>query len=298
MDLRNPPERIGLLPGAAAQRFLTKALLSGEQAPPPGVVDQLALPWEAVAATEAAAVRELAEEAMRRHEDLAPTAADAWLAPRLHATLRMTRRDAADPALWNYLAMRVAPDYVQWRHRPRRAHQDGSPAMVTAARYSGPFHSQAFARLWWVAELFRDGSQYIPVVVACENQDVLNTVLRLEIIHHRPAAQAMISLIQQGIVKTGREVNALAAAVNAAGGTLSYESLSPDHAPDHEAYRDWIDALPTAPHVSLDRLPDGPPDGTLDLDLLEVLVPLFAELFRGAPVRGRTIAGDSWTATA
>ena len=293
MDLQNPPEHIGLLAGTAAQRFLTKALLTGEQAPPPGVVDQLTVPWDSVAAHEAAAVRDLVREAMRRHEDLAPTVADAWLAPRLHATLRMTRRDAADPALWNFLALRLAPDYVQWRHRPRRAHPDGGAAAVTAARYSGPFHTQAFSRLWWVAELFRDGPHYIPVVVACENQDVLNTVLRLEIIHHRPAAQAIISLIQREVVKTGREVNALAAAVNAAGGTLSYESLSPDHAPDRGAYRDWVDALPMAARVPFDRLPDGPPDGNLDLDLLEVLVPLFTELFRDAPVRGRGFAQDS-----
>jgi len=293
MDLQNPPELIGLLPGTVAQRFLTKTLLTGEQIPPPGVLDQLTVPWESVAANEAAAVRDLVQEAMVRHGDLSPTAADAWLAPRLHATLRMTRREAADPALWNFLALRLAPDYVQWRHRPRRAHPDGGAAAVAAARYSGPFYTQAFSRLWWTAELFRDGPEYIPVVVACENQDVLNTVLRFEFIHHRPVAQAMISLIQREVVKTGREVNALAVVVYAAGGTLSYESLSPDYAPDRGAYRDWIEVLPAAPRVPFDRLPDGPPDGTLDLDLLEVLVPLFTELFRDARVRGRAIAEGS-----
>jgi hypothetical protein len=287
------PERIALLPGSAAQRFLTRSLLTGEQAPPAGAVDQLTAPWEGAAANEAAAVRDLVNEAKRRHEDGAPTVADAWLAPRLHSTLRMTRRDAADPAIWNFLALRLAPDYVQWRHRPRRVHPDGSVGAVVAARYSGPFHTQAFSRLWWAAELFRDGADYVPVVVACENQDVLNTVLRLEFIHHRPAAQAMISLLQRGVVTTGREVNALAAAVNAAGGTLSYESLSPDHSPDRDAHQDWINALPESARAPFDRLPDGPPDGGLDLDLLEVLAPLFSELFQHAPVRGKSITGGA-----
>ena len=289
----NPPDRIGLLPGTAAVRFLTEPVLTGNQLPPPGLIDQLALPWPAVAADEATTIYDLVQEAMSRHEDVAPTVADAWLAPRLHATLRMTRREAADPALWHFLALRIAPGYIQWRHRPRRVHPDGGAGAVATSRYSGPFHTQAFSRLWWAAELFRDGADYIPVVVACENQDVLNTVLRLEIIHHRPAAQAMISLIQRNVVKTGREVNALAGAVNAAGGTLSYESLSPDRSPDHEAHQDWINALPAAPSVPLDRLPDGPPDGDLNLDLLEVLVPLFTDLFHGAPVRGRQSADGS-----
>lgn len=292
-DPENVPERIALLPSAAAQRFLTKSLLAGEQTPPAGELDGLSILWESVAAREALPLYELVEEAMRRHIDLSPTAADAWLAPRLHATLRMTRREAADAALWNHLALRLAPHYVQWRHRPRRAHQEGKAALVTSGRYTGPFHTQAFSRLWWAAELFRDGADYVPVVVACENQDVLNTVLRLDIIHHRPAAQAMISLLQRGVVKTGREVNALAAAVNAAGGTLSYEALAPDPASDDEAYKDWINALPASARVPFDRLPDGPEDGRLGLDVLGVLVPLFTDLFQDAPVRGRSVAGVS-----
>lgn len=49
------------------------------------------------------------------------TRADAWLAPRLHATLRLTRQEAADRRLWNHLALAVALTMScgdTWRSRP------------------------------------------------------------------------------------------------------------------------------------------------------------------------------------
>jgi hypothetical protein len=52
--------------------------------------------------------------AMRRYD---PEKSDAWLAPRVHATLRLTRREAGDKRVWAYLNVAVFPDYVRWRWR-------------------------------------------------------------------------------------------------------------------------------------------------------------------------------------
>lgn len=285
------PERIGLLPGAITQRHLTGEVLRGEAVPPERALDGAALVWDESVRSEAKPLRDLISEAKHRFDPGERTRADAWLAPRLHATLRITRAEAADPQLWNFLSMRLAPDYVQWRHRSKPAHSDRPPS-VAATRYSGTFHTQTFSRLWWAAEMFRDGEDYDPVVVACGNQDMLNSVLRLEIIHHRPTAQAFAAMLQNGSVRVGREVTALSAAVNAAGSTLSYEALAPDYQPDHDAYRAWMDEAAVAPAVSYSRSPDGPPDGRVDLDQVDVLVPLFTRLFAAAPVRGRTVSGN------
>lgn len=285
------PERVGLLPGAATQRHLTEEVRSGEALPPVNALDVATVEWEDSARAEAKPLRDLISEVFNRFETQDRTKADAWLAPRLHATLRLTRAEAADPGLWNFLAMRLAPDYVRWRHRPGSAHDD-KPMSVAASRYSGPFHTQAFSRLWWVAELFRDGADYAPVIAACGNQDMLNSVLRLEIIHHRPTAQAFVAMLQNGTVHTGREVNALAAAVNAAGGTLSYEALAPDFPPDYDAYRVWLEDAAITPAVSFSRTPDGPADGGVDLDQVDVLVPLFTRVFDPATVRGRKVGGE------
>ncbi len=284
------PERLALLSDKAASTLLSTAVLQNREPLPIAAIDLASTPLGAELRWAAAPVRDLVDEAMKRFAD-SRTAADAWLAPVLHATLRLTRREAADSRLWNHLALRVAPDYVFWRH-PGRASDREPVAMVNRSRFSGPFHSQTFARLWWAAELFRDGYDYRPAVIACKNQDVLNTVLRLEVILHRPTAQAMLRLLDGGPVRTGRDVNALAQAVNSAGTTLAFEGIAPDAAPDVDAYRAWIEDLDGA-LVPLNTLPDGPDDGRAPLRAVDELVPVFERLFADAPVRGRQRDDDS-----
>ena len=266
------PNKLGLLPDDAAVKFLTAGVLANAESLPQAAIERASTPTD----WDAEPVRDLFVEAMKRFQPTERTAADAWLAPGLHSTLRLTRREAADSRLWNYLALRLAPDYVFWRHLSHRS------ASVTRTRFVGPFYSQAFARLWWAAELFRDGPDYEPVVVACGNQDVLNTVLRLEVIQHRPTAQAIIRLLATQVVRTGREVNALAQAVNTAGATLSYEALAPDDPRDPDAYRDWIEALEGA-LVPFDSLPYGPEDGRVRQQSVDTLATLFKQLFTDAP---------------
>jgi hypothetical protein len=275
------PDRLALLPGEAATGFLTAAVLQEREPLPFAAIDSRSSPT----AWAAEPVRELIDEAMKRFGPETRTAADAWLAPALHATLRLTRRDAADSTLWNHIALRVGPDYVFWRHQGRQTERTPIPS-VNRTRFCGPFYSQAFTRLWWAAELFRDGPDYGPVVVACGNQDMLNTALRLEVILHRPAAQAILRLLSTERVRTGREVNALLQAVNMAGSTLAYESIGPDEEQDGDAYSDWVDDL-AGELVSFDSVPDGPEDGRVPARSVEALVPLFERLFAEAPVRGR-----------
>ncbi|MER5621963.1 DUF6339 family protein [Streptosporangium sp. NPDC002544] len=269
-------KKLGLLPDESAARFLTIGVLENGEPLPFFAIDQAAEPssWDAEP------IRQLVDEAVKRFTPAERTAADAWLAPILHATLRLTRREAADSRIWNYLAIRLAPDYVYWRHLSR-----GNPPTVSRVRFSGPFHSQAFARLWWAAELFRDGSNYEPAVVACGNQDVLNTVLRLEVILHRPTAQAIIRLLRTGVIRTGRQVNALAQAVNTAGSTLSYEALAPDNPREPDAYRDWIEEVDSV-LVPYDSLPIGPLDGRARDSSLDVLATLFKQIFTESPATG------------
>src|SRR5438309_1575360 len=71
-------------------------------------------------------------------------ASDAWLAPRVHASLRLTRREAADRRLWAWLAVVALPRYVRWRWR--RVDAKGT----AEKRFVGMMHrDHAIARLWW-----------------------------------------------------------------------------------------------------------------------------------------------------
>ncbi|MFJ8963892.1 DUF6339 family protein [Lentzea sp. NPDC102401] len=282
MSSPDTAQEIGLLPDAAIAKFLTRGMQTGQENPPLVALRKAAAEPEPEPRWFVDPVRDLLDEAMSRFGDR-PSRADAWLAPRLHATLRMTRAEAADSRRWNFLAMITAPDYVVWRHK-------GSE-IVPSARFSGPHYTQAFARLWWAAELFRDGHDYRPVEFACHFQDVLNTTMRLDIIDHRPTAQTILRLLEElqhaSTSKIGDRVNALSSAVNAAGSTLMYDVFAPDDQMDHDAVQDWVAESAGMPPVPWDRLPEGPDDGKVSERAIGTLLPLFTQLLEEAPLRKR-----------
>lgn len=286
------PERLALLSDLNAAQYLTEGLLAGKEDVPAIALNKVSEPMPGDDARAALhPVRDLVDDTMHAYRDAKVTQADAWLATRLHATLRLNRREAADRKLWNYLALGVAPDYVVWRHMPEP--REGQTPQVAATRFRGAHYTQAFARLWWAAELFRNGSDYSPVVAACTNQDMLNTALRLDAIDHRPTALAMVRLLERGTVSTGRDVNALARAVNTSAATLMYDVIAPDVVRDAGPMREWIDAAESAPAVPRRMLPEGPNEEQAPDDSVEVLADYFAELFADAPVRGKEAAEES-----
>ncbi|MGA5816375.1 DUF6339 family protein [Kitasatospora sp. NPDC094028] len=286
------PERLALISDAQAAEYLTAGVLEGRDDVRSIALSKVAEPLlgDDVRA-ESYRVRDLIDDAMDMFRTERPTAADAWLAPRLHETLRLTRREAAEKGFWNYLALGVAPDYVVWRHLPDPK-ADGSPRAVARDRFVGPHYKQAFARLWWTAELFRDGPDYRPVVAACGYQDMLNYAVRLDVIDHRPTAQALVRLLERGTVRTGREVNALMPAINAAAATLMYDVIAPDVDRDGDPLREWIEEGASALPTPRNTLPDGPAEERVPDDAVQHLVARFEDLFSDVSVRGRA-SGES-----
>ncbi|WP_093800692.1 DUF6339 family protein [Streptomyces sp. Wb2n-11] len=281
------PDRLALLSDANAAKNLSTGVLAGKENPPCIALNKSAELLDGTSTRlDVEPLRDLIDDVMHFYHDDVRTKADAWLAPRMHAALRLTRREAADARLWNFIALCVAPDYVVWRHLPARG-KDGLPPMVAAERFRGAHYTQAFSRLWWAAELFRDGADYRPVQVACGNQDVLNTVLRLDIIDHRPTAQALIRLVEKEMASKGREVNALAAVANTAASTLMYDVFAPDDEWDGSLLEDWIHEADSAPPVPRKFLPDGPADGPVPEKAVDTLVRYFEELFADAKIRGK-----------
>jgi len=278
------PKMLGLLPSSAVTKHLGRGVQTGVERPPIATLTKSStMRDESESRWRTQPVRELLDEAMNRF-DGKRTAADGWLAPRLHATLRMTRTEAANDELWNFLALVVAPDYVVWRHK--------GASVAMPARFSGTHYTQAFSRLWWAAELFRDGSDYGPVAIACHVQDILNTTMRLDIIDHRPTAMAILHIVQRLIAENtshvGDYVNSLSSAVNAAGSTLVYDVMAPDAPADDEALQSWIAEAENMAPVLWGILPDGPDDGDVRSDSIDALVPLFEKLLEDAPRRARS----------
>ncbi|MEU7152770.1 DUF6339 family protein [Streptomyces sp. NPDC045456] len=283
------PVKLGRVSDSVANKVLTPSVVKGAPIPQSTLVNGTEDAFDDASRWEAAELRSLFDEVLERFEGQRPTVSDSWLAPRLHSTLRLSRAEAADSGLWNFIALRVAPDYVRWRWGKEKG---GRIVVGQAARFSGRWDIQAISRLWWAAEIFRDGADYGPVVVSCGNQDVINTALRLEMNNHRPSAQALVRLLEKGIVRTGRDVNGLAKAAGAAGSTLVYEALAPDEPRDHEAVREWIGSVDTDLLWSVGNLPKGPADGSVPDRSIEQLATLFEQLFATAPVRGREEADE------
>jgi hypothetical protein len=229
------------------------------------------------------AVRLFIDEAKRRYTRTQSTEADVWLAPRLHHSLRLTRREAAYRGMWRWLGAVFASDYVRWRWGP--ADQDSSDVDAAAAedRFIGPDTKHALARLWWMAELFRDGPDYAPVAKALANQDIPNNLFRMDIAHHRPTVQAAVQVLEGC---SGDEANALAKASNSAATTLIIDSIGPDVDLDANSLQAWVNG-DVDPGLYLEAMPPGPDDPKVDGIVATTMADLLRELFAEAPVRER-----------
>lgn len=234
-------------------------------------------------------VRVLLDEAMGRFEQADAAASDSWLGPRLHACLRLSRREAGNRDLWRFLGLWAA-DYVRWRFGSAMGDEDPDKAAKTE-RFIGPASKHALARLWWMAEVFRDGKDYGPASLALTNQDIVNNLFRMSISNHRPTALAALAVLPSSADGTslpgGRHANALAKAVNAAASTLVLDLIGPDVPLDVAARAQWESIVGDHdPRVYFDRMPEGPDDGETPPESIEQMKTLLTQLLAEAPIRG------------
>ncbi len=210
-----------------------------------------------------APLREVVEEAMRRFEH-EPSESDSWLGPRVHATLRLTRREASDKRVWAFLNIVEFPEYVRWRW----LREDKK---LTLNRLWGQDNLSAMARLWWAAELVRNGSDYQPASEALK----INRFFQwqgLNYIHHRAgaigAAKFLAEFGEEGITRT--EAIEMFKAVNFTLRTISLDALAASPPTDAFAVREWI-AGKIDVTTMLDELPVGPDEEPVpDVEIAKV----------------------------
>jgi hypothetical protein len=192
-----------------------------------------------------------------------PPEADRWLAPRVHAALRVTRREAADKSLWGYLGVVRFENYVRWRFKD-----------APASRFIGPPHDQAIGRLWWGAELLRNGAAYDDVVTGFRIQDIPNS-FRFDIFHRRPLALAAVRVLgtwRDGEPATGRQANRLLQAMNMEIVTLAVDAELPDEALDDD--ESWLEQTPRTEDLLDETLPEGPSDSPVREETLRRAIEL------------------------
>jgi hypothetical protein len=200
-------------------------------------------------------LRAVVEEAMRRFRGNG-TESDAWLGPRVHATLRLTRREAADRRIWAYLTAVEFPDYVRWRWRS----VDDPDDTVPIDRFLGEDSRNALARLWWAAELTRNGKDYAPTEKALAVSRFAVSWQGLDALHHRPAALAVVDFLHKfdGKGATDPQGQAMAKAFNLVLRTLALDALCENLATDAEVVRLWCQEPFDVTRWLGDDLPEGP----------------------------------------
>ena len=117
---------------------------------------------------------------------------DEAAAPLIHRALPLTRREAAQPGIWRFLAVAHRPDLV--RHRWEVRSWD-----TTRTRYWSPgvrHDSNLFSRLWWIAELTRDGTDYTLTQRVFSLQAYAIQIFVRSYAEHRPAVVALVEELE------------------------------------------------------------------------------------------------------
>jgi hypothetical protein len=160
---------------------------------------------------------------------------DAEVAPVVHANLDLTRSQAADPGIWHWMATIWHPEFV--RHRwpwdePERTVKSMREKFLGAGT---DIYSNAFGRLWWMAELSRLPEADDPYRVtreALEVQTLANRLFDPEFARYRPA---VVAFGERLIDENTDVVNHANRRFNQALSTIQLESQS------REELRDIVD---------------------------------------------------------
>lgn len=115
------------------------------------------------------------------------TSMDKVLATDVHRLLDVTRRVAADPGLWHWLAIVRYPDFV--RHRWEYRSEEAMREKFLGA--GSDLYSNAIHRLWWIAELTSDGEDYTLTETVFSNQTMVNKVFDRWFARYQPAVVAI-----------------------------------------------------------------------------------------------------------
>ncbi len=176
---------------------------------------------------------------------LSGTDIDRRLLEGVHGALRLSRRDAADPRVWQWLALQAAPELVWqrwWGATTPPPDWQESFTLSRAKRFGcsaslNGVSRNTFARLWWVAEAFE--GDYDAARAAISNQDLFQAVFERRLGLYPPAARACfaeLSGLPEGAMRDA------AARLQFILGTTVLEAL--DEAAIRAILREQIDAGP------------------------------------------------------
>jgi len=119
---------------------------------------------------------------------------DAAMASEVHRHLQLTREQAAHDGLWRYLAVVELPEFVRYRWPYPDPQSDRSLSAARAKYLEGArdLYEHALVRLWWIAELTHDGTDYTRTTKALQRQELANDLFDRGYARYPPAVRATI----------------------------------------------------------------------------------------------------------
>ncbi|HYK01015.1 MAG TPA: DUF6339 family protein [Thermoanaerobaculia bacterium] len=213
----------------------------------------------------------LVDHATKNYED-DPDALDSWLAPRLHCAVRWSRRAASDPLRWSWLAVNYGHPYIQARWRAPRT------GRVHTWRYTGELLRNGLSRLWWGAEMVRNGPDYGDVARLFRHVRTAQFALELRYSWYRPAAIAFTRVAEPEGKKplSDDQKRVLSTRANAYLSTLMLEAMATVEGQTTKADEVWYESPPVLRQV-IDT-PEGPDDGRVPDEATDRLVTWFGGL--------------------
>ena len=161
---------------------------------------------------------------------------DRWLAPRLHSAIRLPRRIASDRRFWAWVAMSLAPKYVFARFQ--------SNGRVNPWRFTDDLLRNAVSRLWWAAELLRNGPDYSAVDAGLKTVRTAQFALELRYSWYRPATIAFVETVAGPPPATDDQMKELSKRANAYLSLAPLEAIGFDEG-TQEADDAWWNDCPT-----------------------------------------------------
>lgn len=116
---------------------------------------------------------------------------DRDLAPTVHQTLDLTRREAAIDGIWHYLAIVEYPEFVRYRWGE---YSDFREKFLGGGTN---IYSNAIHRLWWIAEITHEGDDYTRTEEIFEMQELANDVSDRWFARHQPITFACVDVLQK-----------------------------------------------------------------------------------------------------
>lgn len=123
---------------------------------------------------------------------------DAAMASEVRKHLGFTREQASRDGIWRYLAVVVFPDFVRyrWPYPDNSSNRTFTSARDKFLRPASDLYGNALVRLWWMAELTRDGDDYTLTRAALGHQELANDVFDRGYARYPPAVRATVDELQ------------------------------------------------------------------------------------------------------